>query len=62
MRGILYARAGKWKLAITDFSEAIRLNPSDPRLYAARAKAYAETGDEKKATADRVTADGLGSK
>lgn len=38
--------------AIADYSEAIRLNPSDADAYLSRSEVYRTSGDDKKASAD----------
>ena len=44
-RGTLFSNLKKWDLAITDLSEAIRLNPEDAENYKARAEAYLNEGN-----------------
>jgi tetratricopeptide (TPR) repeat protein len=45
--------------ALADYAEAIRLDPRDASLYAARAEIYAATGDTARAQADKNTANKL---
>lgn len=61
-----YANRGREKLlagdlenAISDLTEAIRLDPNTASHYEDRAKAYSEKGDHSKAIADYTTAMGL---
>ncbi|MEP6716137.1 MAG: tetratricopeptide repeat protein [Terriglobia bacterium] len=50
--GILAGRAGQVGEALTDFTEAIRLNPRDAQSYALRGVALKSTGDEAGAARD----------
>jgi tetratricopeptide (TPR) repeat protein len=51
-RGIAYASTKRLKLAIADFSEAIRLAPDNPFPYYNRANAYFDREDYKQAIVD----------
>jgi tetratricopeptide (TPR) repeat protein len=51
-RGNAYANKGQHDLAIADFDQAIRLNPSDVGLYFNRGRAYANKGLADSAIAD----------
>jgi hypothetical protein len=42
--------------AISDYSEAIHLNPSNPEAYRLRSNVYGELGDKDRADADSVMA------
>ena len=43
---------GDWKLAIENFTEAIRLQPEDPRYYQSRGWAFRQAGEYEKSMAD----------
>jgi len=51
-RGVTYARLQNYKLAISDFSEAILIEPTDVVAFRCRARAYRAMGVEDKAQAD----------
>jgi len=51
-RGILFASRGDYDMAISDFTEALRLNPNMSAAYNNRGDAYAMKGDYDKAIAD----------
>jgi tetratricopeptide (TPR) repeat protein len=54
-RGELYLRqGGQVEAALQDFSEAIRLAPREPHLYALRAQVYSLLGDESSARGDHA--------
>lgn len=55
-RGVSYRRLGKYGEAVTDFSEAIRLNPRHASAYNDRAHARGELGDKEGAIADLTRA------
>jgi tetratricopeptide (TPR) repeat protein len=59
-RGIALSEKGKIPEAITDFDEAIRLNPNYGRAYYNRALAYQKQGHSDKAKADFAEARRLG--
>jgi tetratricopeptide (TPR) repeat protein len=54
-RGVAYARKGGLDQAISDFSEAIRLNPKLAKGYSDRASAYLLKNDPDRAPAKRST-------
>jgi tetratricopeptide (TPR) repeat protein len=58
-RGLTYLRTGDFDKAISDLSEAIRLNPDDADNYDSRAGAYSEKEDWDNAIADLDKAIGL---
>ena len=51
-RGIAYYSKKLYNQAIPDFSQAIRFNPNEPRLYYNRGTAYADQGDCQNALPD----------
>lgn len=51
-RGTMRLQNGKPDQAITDFNEAIELDPGDARFFAKRGIAYRDTGDNNHALAD----------
>src|SRR5579871_114478 len=51
-RGASYARIQRYDLAISDFTAAIQLKPSDPNGYFARGLIYRQNGDDELAIAD----------
>jgi tetratricopeptide (TPR) repeat protein len=53
LRGSVRASQKKWCLAIADFTEAIRLDDGYVDAYKSRATAFEQTGQAKKAKADR---------
>ncbi len=58
-RGAFYASKGQWKDAIADYTEAIRLNPSQAKQYYFRGRAYLQSGERNKAAADFAEAEKL---
>ena len=52
VRGTAYRRKGEYEQAITDTSEAIRLDPKDARAYAARGEIYRLKAEYDKAIID----------
>jgi tetratricopeptide (TPR) repeat protein len=58
-RGNMYAATDRLDLAITDYSEAIKLDPRNVLAYASRAIAYFRKGDREHAIADFRQADTL---
>ena len=55
-RGNAYLGQGKFDKAISDYNEAIRLDPNHVRTYYNRGNAYVRTGERDKADADFATA------
>ena len=55
-RGVVYANQGNYDKAISDFTEAIRLDPQFAPAYYNRGTAYLHKGDHAKANADFATA------
>lgn len=57
-RGWAYAAWGKWRNAVADYTEAIRLGPKDFSFgnYDSRGSAYMQGGEYDKAAADFITA------
>ena len=51
-RGLVYSRAGDTHRAITEYGEAIRLDPKDPTAYFNRGLAYDRLGDRPRAISD----------
>ena len=51
-KGFLLFQENKYKEALQNFSEAIKLNPVDPSYYNMRGRAYFELGDNGKAILD----------
>lgn len=51
-RGFVYYRCQQWPQALTDYTQALRLNPSGDRIYSSRAKCNAVVGDWHQAIAD----------
>ena len=51
-RGVLYEQAGNKEAAIKDYSEAIKLDPSNAIAFFNRGNAYDQSGDYDKAIAD----------
>jgi len=51
-RGRAYSQAGRFTLALQDFSESIRLLPKYTKAYISRGKLFRNQGDYKKAIAD----------
>jgi len=58
-RGTLLSEAGRFRLAIEDFSEVIRLEPKKMEGYRERAGAYYDLNDYQRAIADLTSAIGL---
>jgi TonB family protein len=56
VRGDIYSDMGEYDLAISDYSEAIRLKPYDRYSYDQRAKAYRKLGKDDLAAADEAKA------
>ena len=48
-----------WAAALADFTEAIRLAPKEPHLYALRGQTWILLGDEQSAQQDAATAEAL---
>ena len=59
--GIENADLGKLEIAIRYFTEAIDLNPDDPRAYFNRATLLVKTGDIQRARSDFIRAQELSS-
>lgn len=59
-RGELHFRNNAPRAALDDLTQAIRLAPSEPHLFALRAYAYTLLGDEAAARKDYQTASALG--
>ena len=59
-RGLVYYNLGQLDSAILDFTEAIRLDPQLPIVYASRAKAYTLLGQDTEAQRDVKKAIELG--
>jgi Flp pilus assembly protein TadD len=53
---------GDFDAAITDYTEAIRLNPEDPDAYYNRGVAHSQLGNKSQAAADHQKARELGYK
>ena len=51
-RGYIWSCKGDYEKAITDYSEAVRLNAANPDIYANRAYAYYQIGDYRRSVAD----------
>jgi tetratricopeptide (TPR) repeat protein len=51
-RGLLKARAGELDAAILDFTEAMMLDPTNPKYYQHRSETYAALGQSDEAMAD----------
>ena len=60
VRGRIHADRSDWRLAIADYSEAIRLDPQFGWAYARRAAAYEAIDAADEAAADRAKAKELG--
>jgi tetratricopeptide (TPR) repeat protein len=58
-RGLYYAKRGDHDKAIVDYTEAIRLDPTQPHFYVSRASAYRELGDDANAARDEKKAQEL---
>lgn len=54
-RGRAFAVLGDWERAQADFTKAVAMAPSDPEVFAARARAYADLERLDEAAADVVT-------
>jgi tetratricopeptide (TPR) repeat protein len=52
-RGRIYLDCGNYQLAVKDFSDAIKLQPTSPDFYGLRARAYEKLGRNDLAKADR---------
>jgi tetratricopeptide (TPR) repeat protein len=52
VRGICYHAKGDYAPAISDFNEALRLNPRSARYYNSRSESWHETGEYARAIAD----------
>ena len=52
IRGSAYQRNGQFDQAISDFSQAIEINPNDAMLYYNRGNAYSEKGLHNQAISD----------
>ena len=50
--GVQLSNEGRWEEAITEFDEAIRLNPEDALAYYNRANAYHNLGEYQSAIED----------
>ncbi len=55
-RGVAYSQKGRYDRAIDDFTKVIELHPTQPKAYAARARAYRAAGDDEKAERDEQKA------
>jgi Flp pilus assembly protein TadD len=55
-RGSAYTKQHNFDKAISDFTEAIRIDPNSPDAYNNRGNAYLRTGKRAKANADFATA------
>ena len=55
-RADIYLRAGKWKEAVADFTEAIRIGGGDERTFDGRGRAYSLGSEYDKAASDFITA------
>ena len=62
LRGIAYAKKGKYDKAIRDFSEVISQKPYDADAYFARGTAHDKNGDKQQAEADFAKAKSLKAK
>jgi len=61
-RALAYYEHGDYAKAITDFTEAIQLNPDDGQSHRCRARAYQGNGNLAKASTDLAKAEELGYK
>jgi tetratricopeptide (TPR) repeat protein len=59
-QGVAHMKRGEYALAITAFTEAIRLEPDAPNGFAGRSLAYTLLGDEAAALQDKEAAKELG--
>ncbi|MFD0633808.1 tetratricopeptide repeat protein [Catenulispora yoronensis] len=59
-RGVMYEEAGRWELAIADFSAALDLDPQDSDTWAHRAECRVRVGQGDGAAGDRRRAGELG--
>jgi len=55
-RGVIYARAGMYQQALSDFNKSISLKADNPNGYYNRALTYHKMGDYRQATEDFTTA------
>ena len=62
LRGIGYALKRDYEKAVVDFSEAIRLDPTNPEPFSYRSRAYLSIGEKEKADADLEQAKKLSAK
>jgi tetratricopeptide (TPR) repeat protein len=54
VRGLMHARMNRFDLAVSDYSEALRLKPDFELAYFARSFAFSKLGKAKEAAADRA--------
>jgi len=59
-RALTHLKKREYEQAVSEFTEVIRLAPSDPKAYVGRALAYRSLGEEVNALADESAAKALG--